>query len=102
VAQKPAVQTKVETRLAEWRVKREMTQEEVAEATGISLSTYRRMERGLVANPPIGYVANCAVVLGCQPGDILEVHQRGWFQLRPGLRRPADPSALWRRHDEPS
>lgn len=79
MGQRRGVQTKVETPLAERRVARGMSQEEVAEATGISLSTYRRMERGKLGNPPIGYLINCAHVLGCKVFDLVEPRHRKWL-----------------------
>jgi transcriptional regulator with XRE-family HTH domain len=92
---RPAEQTKVETKLAAWRVKRGMTQKELARAIGISLSSYYRLERGMNRNPPLGYLANAAIVLGCKLEDLIEDRWRSWhvlWQLNP----PERPKELWR------
>ena len=54
MGRRPGEQTKVETKLAEWRTKRAITQQELARATGISLTAYRRLERGR------GQIRSCA------------------------------------------
>lgn len=99
MGQRRGVQTKVETPLAEQRVARGMSQEQVAAATGISLSTYRRMERGKLDNPPIGYLINCAHVLGCKVFELVEPRHRKWFEFTAGVKAPRDPSKLWRDPD---
>lgn len=45
-------------------------------------------------NPPLRYLANCAIVLGCQPEDLIEEEWRRWFPLaKPNP--PRRPEALW-------
>jgi transcriptional regulator with XRE-family HTH domain len=88
------VQTKVRTKLAEWRIKRRVTQEEMIAATGLSRSAYLRLEHGH-PNPPVRWLANCALALDCQIDDLLDEQHRGWL-ARPGARRAPRPGELWR------
>jgi transcriptional regulator with XRE-family HTH domain len=96
---RPGEQTKVETKLARKRVERGMTQEEVADAAGIRLSTYWKLERGRMENPGVRYFVNCAVVLGCKVEDLLDDELLEWW--RPHLvwspHRPESPKKLWRK-----
>jgi transcriptional regulator with XRE-family HTH domain len=96
---RPLEQTKVETKLAAWRVRRGVTQEEMAKATGISYSTYWRLERGRYRNPPIGYLINCALALGCELNDILEQDQTEWHIFDRRAATPPKHAALWREAD---
>jgi transcriptional regulator with XRE-family HTH domain len=89
------VQSKLATRLAERRIERGMSQRELADASGISIATLQRLERGLVENPPLRYLTNCALVLGCELDDLVEESWRTWLPLaRP--EPPADPDSLWK------
>lgn len=94
MGQRPGVQTRVETRLGAWRVRRGVTQAEMARATGLSLSTYRRLERGM-ANPPVRYLANCALALGCRLEDLIEDEHRAWLVLDQRADAPPDPRGFW-------
>jgi transcriptional regulator with XRE-family HTH domain len=95
VGQRPGVQTRIETRLAAWRVRRGITQAELAAATGLSLATYRRLERGM-ANPPVRYLANCALALGCPLEDLLEDEHRTWLIMDLRAATPPAPEGFWR------
>jgi transcriptional regulator with XRE-family HTH domain len=88
--------TKVETKLAALRVSRGVTQEEMAKATGISYSTYWRLERGRYKNPPIAYLVNCALALGCELDDILEDDQKEWCVFDQRAAKPPDAKTFWR------
>lgn len=89
------VQSKQATRLAGLRLERGLTQTELAEATGISIATLRRLERGSVANPPIRYLANCTIVLGCRLEELIEDEWRQWLPLAKA-KAPRNPEALWK------
>jgi transcriptional regulator with XRE-family HTH domain len=65
-------------RLRERRRAAGLTQRALSERTGISLRTLQRIERLEVDNPPIRYLANCAIVLGCELEDLIEPEWRGW------------------------
>ena len=58
-----------------------MSQQELAEASGISIATLRRLERGTIKNPPLRYLANCALVLGCPLEELIEEEWRQWLPL---------------------
>jgi transcriptional regulator with XRE-family HTH domain len=80
-----------------------MTQEEVAEAAGISISAYRAIERGKSDNPLLGVIANIAYVLGCEATEVIEPE---WWEWTPwptssknaSGRKREDPRSLWREH----
>jgi transcriptional regulator with XRE-family HTH domain len=87
-------QSKQATRLARLRIERGMSQGELAEASGISIATFRRLERGSMSNPPIRYLANCAIVLDVELEELIEEEWRGWLSL--GQKKPPrDPKRLW-------
>jgi transcriptional regulator with XRE-family HTH domain len=88
------VQSKQATRLAGLRTERGLSQQELAEATGISIATLRRLERGTMTNPPLRYLANCAIVLGCQLEDLIEDEWRRWIALAKA-KPPRNPETLW-------
>lgn len=87
------------TKLAATRLRRGMTQREVADATGISYATYQRLERGEIDNPPLRYLTNCALVLGVRVGDLIEDEWLQWkrFDARtPDAPEPDERRRLWR------
>lgn len=90
------VQTKVQTRLAAARVARGMTQQEMWEATGISRTSYLKLERkDGYRNPPLRYLANCAIVLGCELELLIEPAWRTWAPFSADVLAPEDPRVLW-------
>ena len=72
------------SRLAAARKARGLSQEQVAPAVGLSLATYRRLETLEVANPPLRYLVNCALVLGVELVEILEDDWVTWSRLAAG------------------
>ena len=66
------------SRLYERRRVSGLSQRELAKRTGISLRTLQRIERLEVDNPPIRYLTNCAIVLGCELEDVIEPAWREW------------------------
>ena len=88
------------SRLAQWREKRGVTQEELAAATGISTSTIRRLENPTgslaKANPPLRYMQNCAFALGCTLDDLIEPEWREWMVFDQRKAKPPKPETLWR------
>lgn len=89
--------TKAETKLARLRMARGVTQEELAEAVGISIATYRRIERGQTANPPLRYLTNAALALGVELDDVIEDEHRGWMVFDERRQGPPKPDEFWRR-----
>ena len=73
----------MERKLGGLQVRRGITQRELAEATGISLSVYVRLEHGRLKNLPIRYLANCVIALGVPLGRVLE----GRVEVVDGVRR---------------
>ncbi|HZT17074.1 MAG TPA: helix-turn-helix transcriptional regulator [Gaiellaceae bacterium] len=87
------------SRLAQWREKRKVTQEELAAATGISTSTIRRLENPpslRVANPPLRYLQNCALALGCKLSDLIEPEWQEWMVFDRRKPEPPEPKSFWR------
>lgn len=80
--------TRVETRLAAVRVEKNVAQSEMARRTGISLNTYRRIERGEMTNPPIRYLTNISIALGVPLDRISEPE---WFQWTVFDERASEP-----------
>jgi transcriptional regulator with XRE-family HTH domain len=66
------------SRLFERRKAAGLSQRELAKRTGISLRTLQRMERLEVDNPPIRYLVNCAIALGCELEELIEPAWRKW------------------------
>lgn len=73
-------QTWSDTFLAELRVEHHLTQQELAEMTGIPLTTYRRLERGQMTNPPIRYLINIVIALGLGTDHIFEICEDEWIE----------------------
>lgn len=86
-----------ETRLARTRMSRGVTQEELAGAVGISVPTYRRLERGEVRNPKLGQLVNCAIALGVELDALIEDEWREWLPFDARAATPPQPEVFWRR-----
>jgi transcriptional regulator with XRE-family HTH domain len=89
--------TKVETNLARQRIRRGITQEDLSRATGISLTAYRRLERGRNPNPPLRYLVNCSIALGCRLEQLIEPEWREWLALDPDASAPPERLAFWKK-----
>jgi transcriptional regulator with XRE-family HTH domain len=100
----------LETRLAIERARAGITQSELARVSGIPLTTYRRLERGAMRNPPIRYLTNIALALDVHLFAICEDEWLGWTEFPSGLDEVPSkehfvdaerwleslPNALWR------
>lgn len=84
------------TKLAVWRERRGVTQEELARATGLSMSVYWRLDNGRYDNPPLRYLINCALALGCELDDLVEEEWREWHVFDHAASAPPDAKAFWR------
>lgn len=78
--------SKDETRLAHHRLEARLTQKQMAEMTGMSLITYRRLERAELDNPPLRHLVNCLLVLrtrlpDLRLGDLIEPQWLQWVVL---------------------
>ena len=81
---------RADTKLAELRAASGHTQDEMARAVGLSIATYRRLEQGKNANPPLRYLANCAIALGVKVEDLIEPDWREWAVLDERASVPPD------------
>jgi len=84
------------TRLARARLSRGVTQEELAEAIGVSPPTLRRLERAEVENPKLRTLVNCALALGVDLMDVLEDEWMEWLPLSKDAIAPPVPDEFWR------
>jgi DNA-binding XRE family transcriptional regulator len=88
--------SKLNTRLAQRRLAARYTQKEMAALTGMSLATYRRLERAELENPPLRHLVNCMLVLRARIpdtrlGDVIEPRWLEWLSLHD--RAPGPPPA---------
>lgn len=88
--------SKADTRLAKRRLDARYTQKDMARLTGISLITYRRLERAEIHNPPLRHLVNCWLVLRVKTpelrlADVLEREWLTWLQLDPAAPGPPEP-----------
>jgi transcriptional regulator with XRE-family HTH domain len=91
-----------ETKLARARMSRGVTQEEMAQAVGISVPTYRRLERGETNNPKLRHLVNCAIALGVELDAVIEDEWFEWLPLdRGSAATPPAPEQFWRRPYRP-
>lgn len=65
--------------------------------TGISIASYARLERGLIRNPPLGWLVNAGIVLGLYFEDLLEEEMTDWHPLAGVQEAPSDE---WRDRPE--
>jgi transcriptional regulator with XRE-family HTH domain len=78
----------IRSRLAQARVERGVTQEELARLVGISLKSLTRLEQGRIRLPPLAWYVNCALALGCERLDeVLGAENLEWRELAPHARR---------------
>ena len=60
----------VKNRLKEYREAKKMTQEELAEKTGLSRQTISKIENNEEVGVNVKTIVKIADVFGCEPGDI--------------------------------
>jgi transcriptional regulator with XRE-family HTH domain len=97
---RPAEQTIVRTKLAAWRVRRGLTQEELAELARISRSKLIRLERNLAfTDMRVQDLAQLATALGCEPSDLLE---HDWMRWRHPKLEEREVSGHWRDGERPA
>ena len=83
------------TRLAVVRRGRGVTQDELAEAVGVSAPTIRRLERGETDNPKLRTLVNIAIALGVELDDVLEDDWLEWLPTE-SAAKPPKPRKFWR------
>jgi len=77
-----------ESFLAWWRKRRGVKQQEMADAVGVSLSTYRRLERGHINDPGVRILHNCAIALGVTLYDIIPAEWLHWAEFSEDATEP--------------
>ena len=83
------------------RVSKQISQAELAEATGISVRTIRRLENLQLDNPPLRYLVNCAMALRVELDDVIEDDWREWKVFDVAAAEPpadgwlSEPSVRW-------
>jgi transcriptional regulator with XRE-family HTH domain len=83
------------TKLAAWRLKRQLSQPEMSRVTGIPINTYQRLEQGDYASPPYTKLQNCAIILGVKLDKLIEDEFVGWTVFNAKAKKP--PEVLpWR------
>lgn len=91
---------KPRTRLARIRIWRGVSQRDLAAATGISLSTIRRIESGEQTNPQIRYLTNIAAALHCPLETICEHEWLDWTVFDQRAAKPPKPREFIYHSDE--
>lgn len=76
----PTGQTRLKSRsrLAVVRHRAGVPQIEMARRMGVSIATYQRLEEGRMANPPLGYLVNAALILNVAVAAIVEPEWLSW------------------------
>lgn len=69
------------TYLAGLRLEADLTQSQVARAVGLSIASYRRLERGENDNPPLRWLVNCRIFFSRDVRDLLELDWLEWKTL---------------------
>jgi len=85
---------KSDTKLAHWRLRRDVTQQDLARAIGIDVKVYRRIEKGDRV-PPLDVLLNCAIALRVSLDDLVEDEWRRWQVLDRRAATPPAPEDLW-------
>src|SRR5690242_2491193 len=85
---------KSDSKLAHWRLRRGVTQSDLARAIGIDAKVYRSIEQRARV-PRLDVLMNCAIALRVALEDIVEDEWRGWQTLDQRAATPPDPDELW-------
>lgn len=83
----PGQDPEIRSALARARIDRQISQAELATATGLSLRTIQRLERKETDNPQLRYLVNCALALDVPLEDIIDGEWREWkvFDVAAGV-----------------
>ena len=84
------METTLEGRLRTAREKRQLSQEEVARALGISVRTVGRYEEG--SSPPATYVRDLATLTGADPAWLISGTDSPAHAQLEAIRRIVDPA----------
>jgi transcriptional regulator with XRE-family HTH domain len=90
------------TRIAHWRVWRSLTQERLAELTGIPRTTLQRIERGETKSPPpLDALQNIAIVLSVPLVELIDDEWFGWTDLTGNHPEPPESPSAPKKGDRP-
>lgn len=85
---------KSDSKLARWRLRRGVTQTDLARAVGIDAKVYRSIEQGSRV-PRFDVLMNCAIALRVSLEDIVEDEWRQWHALDQRATAQPEPDQLW-------
>lgn len=85
---------KSDSKLSHWRLRRGVSQQDLARAVGVDVKVYRRLEQGQ-STPSWPLLINCAIALRVSLDDIVEDGWRGWQVLDRRALAPPDTDELW-------
>jgi len=83
-----------QSKLAQIRRWRGLTQEDLAAATGVPLTTIYKLEAGKTQNPRIRHLQNLAIALDVELDRLLEEEWRGWTEFDAHAPVPPDLDEL--------
>ena len=78
------------TRLAVIRKRRGLTQEQLAQATGVPLTTIYKLESRQNDNPRVRHLRNLAIALDVPLDALLEEEWQGWTTFAAAAAEPPD------------
>jgi transcriptional regulator with XRE-family HTH domain len=99
VPQRRGLQGELDTPLARARASKGVYQRELAEAVGISIASYRRLERGPVGNAPLWQYTNCAIALNVELEQLLGRKALTSWHPTPSAPRPPNEHFLADRYE---
>jgi transcriptional regulator with XRE-family HTH domain len=76
------------------RLKRGVSQAELADAVGVSLRTIERLEAGRIRDPGIRLINNCALALGVKLEQLIHPVWRQWLDCDGAHPQPPDRNAF--------
>lgn len=78
------------------RINAGVSQEELAEAVGVSVRTIQRLETGQVTYPSLRLLINCAIALRVNLQQICQPEWLEWTVFTDGVEHPPDPETFLR------
>jgi transcriptional regulator with XRE-family HTH domain len=76
-----------------------VTQQRLADVTGLSKRTIRRLEQGEIEHPPLAYYVNCAIALELDLTEVLDADDLDWTAFDKS-KAPKPPKKGWHRREE--
>jgi DNA-binding XRE family transcriptional regulator len=95
VARARRSQIQTATKLALARINRGVSQQDLADAVGVSLKTIERLEANKIRDPHLRIVSNCALALKVKLEDVIEPSWREWHVFNAKRPAPPDPDEFF-------